>query len=219
MRETCVGSQPWHTLHDVARGHPARYTANYRVADPMLWGRHTGCAFVQDKCIDAAGAPVDDRHFCNTLYWASDLRCTVDRMSFAYAPAGGILTYSISSRCVCGGSACDLVDVHGSSIAAPFRYFDNPSWGGYYTRPNYCPKYWIFQSSHECRFESDEPANNAKGERYCCPTLQQCPSYVDAGGVFPFAGTVRHAVASRVPWAQPLKASAAMTTCATLTAV
>ena len=186
MRETCVGSQPWHTLHDVARGHPARYTANYRVADPMLWGRHTGCAFVQDKCIDAAGAPVDDRHFCNTLYWASDLRCTVDRMSFAYAPAGGILTYSISSRCVCGGSACDLVDVHGSSIAAPFRYFDNPSWGGYYTRPNYCPKYWIFQSSHECRFESDEPANNAKGERYCCPTLQQCPSYVDAGGKFPF---------------------------------
>ena len=84
MRETCVSSQPLHTVHDVARGHSARYTANYRVADPMLWGRHTGCAFVQDKCIDAAGAPVDDRHFCNTLYWASDLRCTVDRMSFAY---------------------------------------------------------------------------------------------------------------------------------------
>lgn len=121
------------------------YKAVYANAEPMNWGRDAGCSFVDDKCIDEAGEPIDSRHFCNTLYSNYDWKCTVDRMAIGN---------------------CDLYGEH-TDVPAHFQYFDNPAWGGYYTSPDYCPKYWLWADSHQCRFSQYAPATNSKSEDYC----------------------------------------------------
>jgi len=58
------------------------YKAVYSTADPLAWGRDAGCTFVNDKCIDASGQPIDDRHFCTTPMSSPAWGCSVNRRSF-----------------------------------------------------------------------------------------------------------------------------------------
>lgn len=61
-------------------------------------------------------------------------------------------------------SYCDLYTAH-TDVPAEFQYFGTSTWGGYYTSPDFCPKYWLGSASHQCRFAQYAPASNSKAEK------------------------------------------------------
>ncbi|KAH8616378.1 putative Leishmanolysin [Trypanosoma vivax] len=91
------------------------YRANYSRAEPSLWGMHSGCGFLRNKCLvnEATAYPA---MYCSKSSSLSDEQCTHDRLGIGY----------------CG------VFEHNEDIPKEYRYFSNPRLGGE-VMSDYCP--------------------------------------------------------------------------------
>ncbi|CCD18641.1 hypothetical protein, conserved in T. vivax [Trypanosoma vivax Y486] len=89
--------------------------ANYRRAEPSLWGMHSGCGLLRNKCIvnEATAYPA---MYCSKSSSLSDEQCTHDRL--------GIGFYGMFERI--------------RDIPKEYRYFSNPRLGGE-VMSDYCP--------------------------------------------------------------------------------
>ncbi|CCD19866.1 major surface protease gp63, (fragment), partial [Trypanosoma vivax Y486] len=89
--------------------------ANYSRAEPSLWGMHSGCGFLPNKCLvnKATAYPAMCYREFSSL---SDEQCTHDRLGIGY----------------CG------VFEHNEDIPKEYRYFSNPRLGGE-VMSDYCP--------------------------------------------------------------------------------
>jgi hypothetical protein len=83
------------------------------VAEPLLWGRGKGCAYVTERCVGGADGPLDG--FCDAN---GATGCTADRR------AQGV---------------CNLV-TYTSDLPAAYQYFPGqPNVGGRLDEADYCP--------------------------------------------------------------------------------
>ena len=94
------------------------YRADYAYATALLWGRHRGCAFVNQPCV-AGGTSADEHHFCDAAYNISagaGVGCTADHKARGY---------------------CNLQS-YSSALPAPFQYFSDATMGSSLATADYC---------------------------------------------------------------------------------
>ena len=121
------------------------YRADYAYATALLWGRHRGCAFVNQPCV-AGGTSADEHHFCDAAYNISagaGVGCTADHKARGY---------------------CNLQS-YSSALPAPFQYFSDPTMGSSLATADYCPFHQSW-SSGACQEPSNQPSRNFRLEVY-----------------------------------------------------
>ena len=112
------------------------YKSNYSMAEPLLWGRNAGCAFVTGECI--TGDTAADG-FCHEK---GEVGCTPDHRALGY---------------------CNLED--SLSIPTQFQHFTDSAKGGTSIVADYCP-YVTAYSNGKCSTASNAPANDHRGQSY-----------------------------------------------------
>ncbi|ESL05316.1 leishmanolysin [Trypanosoma rangeli SC58] len=92
------------------------YRANYSMADPLRWGKNSGCELLENKCLtnDRTAYP---ELFCKRNGDKRLLICTYNRLSLGYC---GLLTQQ-------------------QPLPPQYQYFDNPMLGGIFGAMDYCP--------------------------------------------------------------------------------
>ncbi|ESL05237.1 surface protease GP63 [Trypanosoma rangeli SC58] len=92
------------------------YRANHSMADPLRWGKNSGCGLLENKCL-TNGTTDYPAMFCNQD--VNDIRmfCTHDRLSM-----GSCARYTLSQP-----------------VAPEYQYFDDPLVGCDYGFMDYCP--------------------------------------------------------------------------------
>ncbi|ESL05746.1 surface protease GP63, partial [Trypanosoma rangeli SC58] len=83
------------------------YRANYSMADPLRWGKNSGCGLLENKCF-TNGSTAYFAMFCTQFISDQGRLCTYDRLSLGYC---GLLT-------------------HQQPLPPQYQYFDNPKRGG-----------------------------------------------------------------------------------------
>ena len=122
------------------------YTANYDVAEPLLFGRGQGCAWATEPCITAAGVKSG---FCDSGYIKH--ACTGDRRA-----VGGCRTVTWP------------VDNAGQSVIPDvFQYFAARSRvGGHIAQADYCPLIDVYDSELHWRCDDTSRQATPDGKYY-----------------------------------------------------
>ncbi|RNF15776.1 GP63 group I member a protein [Trypanosoma conorhini] len=91
------------------------YRAQWEMAEPMAWGKNSGCDLLTQKCL-TNGVTEYPEMFCTSP--DNPLLCTSDRLALGYC----------------------AIYTHQNALPAQFRYFTNPKIGGTYSNlMDYCP--------------------------------------------------------------------------------
>ena len=112
------------------------YRVNYKYSNPITWGFHQGCAFLNDKCVSEAQA------------LSSDF-CTENR--------DNMCDYLGTRR-----GFCRLV-TYNKPLPLPYRYFSNPYLGGDDYFFDFCPVVQPY-SNGNCRDMREIYVNEERGE-------------------------------------------------------
>ena len=112
------------------------FKPNYTLAEPLLWGRGMGCAYVTEPCV--GGATSGTQHGMCTV--TNEQGCTAD------GRARGV---------------CNLV-TYSSDLPTPYQYFSDATLGGSLAESDYCPHYRSYATGN-CGSASNAPA--ALGQR------------------------------------------------------
>ncbi|KAK7199296.1 major surface protease gp63 [Novymonas esmeraldas] len=119
------------------------YKGNYAMAEPMMYGRNTGCGLVREKCV-VKGVSQFPEMFCGSVN-STKLVCASDRL---------------------GVGDCKLVN-HPSPLPRKFRYFANATLGGTDVKMDYCPYVAAF-SNTKCSTDGKFLRGSVYGARSRC---------------------------------------------------